>query len=57
MLIQLREGLIVNTDKIKEVDRCGNYTDVRFMDGRLEQIWDEDKVIWERIVLTTKIKL
>lgn len=55
MLIQIKPSMVVSTAEIKRAYRCGNYTDIEYLDGRmLDQIWDEEEVVWNQIVKATK---
>jgi hypothetical protein len=49
-LVLIRPGLILNRSQIREVVRCGNYTSVTEVGGKLHQEWDEDFVLWNRIL-------
>lgn len=46
---------IINTTEVIQANRCGNYTDIwvrPFSSGgeaRLHQVWDEDKIIWNKL--------
>lgn len=51
-LIQLTESKIVDSSQIVRAERCGNYTDVWLKShspGMLDQIWDEDRKLWNAI--------
>jgi len=56
MLIQINQNTCINTDDMKSVTRCGNYTDIITKDGRVMQIWDEKEELWFRITNAIKIK-
>lgn len=55
-LIKLKDGLIVSSDLILAANRCGNYTHIFFKNDRMlmEQIWDEDLTVWNRIEKSTE---
>lgn len=48
-LIYIDDTLMIDTSEIRMVYRNGNHTDIFLKDGRMYQIWDEDKVMWRGI--------
>ena len=56
MLVQIDSTKCINTDDMKSVTRCGNYTDIITKDGRILQIWDEEEELWCRITNAIKEK-
>lgn len=53
-LIRLSERKYVNTAAVAKLERCGNYWDVHYLDGRMEMIWDEDNSITAQLAGDTK---
>lgn len=56
-LIVLSDRLVVNESEIVRAERSGNYTSVWLRnDSLMQQIWDEDEVVWNRIVGKEEVK-
>lgn len=50
VLVEIHDDLMINTRIMDTVTRNGNSTVILLADGRMHDVWDELRIVWNRIL-------